>query len=152
MSDAKNWDDLLAGRNCPFCQPRGERNEFSVRVAQLKVSTLYLDRSQLFRGYCALIFSARHVTGLEQLSDAEYADYTHDLRRAMKAIAAAVKPDHMNYASLGNSIPHLHYHIIPRYKSDPRWRINPFGDGQPHTPLASEAEYDALVRGIRAGL
>ncbi len=151
MSEEPTWEDLLAGKGCPFCVPRGERNEFSVKVQALSVSTLYLDRSQLYRGYCALIFSARHATGLEQLSDDEYAQYTADLRRAMKAIAGAVKPDLMNYASLGNSIPHLHYHIIPRYKTDPRWRVNPFGN-MTHTPLGSEAEYDELVAGIRAGL
>lgn len=151
MPEENTWEDLVAGRGCPFCAPRGERNEFSVRVKELSVSTLYLDRSQLYRGYCALIFKSRHATGLEQLSDDEYASFTADLRRAAKAISAAVKPDIMNYASLGNSIPHLHYHIIPRYKTDPRWRVNPFGN-MTHTPLASEEEYDALVRKIKENL
>ncbi len=44
-----------------------------------------------------------------------------DLRRAAQAIRLALKPDHMNYESLGNSGPHIHWHIIPRYQNDPRW-------------------------------
>lgn len=151
MSEGKTWDDLVVGEECPFCAPRGEKNEFSVRVKELSVSTLYLSRDQLYPGCCSLVFGARHVTGLEQLSDDEYKNYTGDLRRAAKAIFAAMKPDHMNYASLGNSIPHLHYHIIPRYKTDLRWRVNPFAD-MAHTPLASEGEYDALVAKIKANL
>ena len=31
------------------------------------------------------------------------------------------KPDHMNVESLGNVMPHLHWHVIPRYKDDGRW-------------------------------
>jgi diadenosine tetraphosphate (Ap4A) HIT family hydrolase len=32
-----------------------------------------------------------------------------------------VQPDHVNLESLGNVVPHLHWHIVPRYRSDPRW-------------------------------
>lgn len=151
MTEGKTWDDLVAGRGCPFCAPREEKNEFSVRVKELSVSTLYLDRSQQYLGYCTLIFGARHATGLEQLADGEYKNFTDDLRHAAKAIFAAVKPDLMNYATLGNSIPHLHYHIIPRFKTDSRWRVNPFGN-RTHTPFASEEEYDALAEKIRENL
>jgi diadenosine tetraphosphate (Ap4A) HIT family hydrolase len=27
----------------------------------------------------------------------------------------------MNYASPGNVMPYLHWHLVPRYKIDPRW-------------------------------
>lgn len=151
MPAQTNWEDLTAGKDCPFCAPREERNEFSVLVKKLSVSTLYLDREQTYRGRCALIYSKRHMTGLEFLSDAEYGEFMGDLRLSMKAIAAAVEPDQMNYASLGNAIPHLHYHIIPRYKTDPRWRVNPFADTPP-VRFGSEGEYDELVEKIRRGL
>ena len=150
MTTNTNWEDLIAGKDCPFCAPREDRNEFSVLVKKLSVSALYLDREQTYLGRCALIYS-KHKTGLEHLTDAEYVEFMGDLRLSMKAIAAAVTPDQMNYASLGNAIPHLHYHIIPRFKTDPRWRVNPFGEAPP-VRFASEAEYDALVEKIRAGL
>ncbi len=147
-----SWDDLVAGKGCQLCQPRAAKNEFSVKVKDLTVSTLFLDRNQVYRGYCVLVFNQRHVTGMDQLSDAEYKSFTEDLRQAMQAISHAVKPDHMNYASLGNLVPHLHCHIFPRYKTDPRWRFNPFcppATGEmPYQQLASEAEYDQLVASI----
>ena len=40
---------------------------------------------------------------------------------AVTAIVAVCKPDHMNVESLGNVMPHLHWHVIPRYKRDGRW-------------------------------
>jgi diadenosine tetraphosphate (Ap4A) HIT family hydrolase len=115
------WEDLMAGRNCPLCRPREDSNAFSVKVAKLSVSTLYLDRNQVYRGYAILVFGGRHVTGIEHLTAQEYQDYMNDLRRAAQAISKTVSPDLMNYASLGNVVPHLHFHLIPRYRTDPRW-------------------------------
>ena len=37
----------------------------------------------------------------------------------------------MNYETLGNSLPHLHTHLVPRYTDDPR-------PGQPF-PLSAQA-------------
>ncbi len=63
----------------------------------------------------------QNVTGLEQLTDAEYQVFMHDLQQAAHAIYDALTPALINYASLGNVIPHLHFHIIPRYEQDVRF-------------------------------
>ncbi len=148
MKDEDNWDDLVAGIGCPLCAPDVDDDKDRIKVAGLSVATLYVDRNQTYRGYCVLVFNKRHVTGLDQLSDSEYQHFTVDLRRAMLAITRAVQPDHMNYVMLGNLVPHLHCHIFPRYKNDPRWRQNPFAELPPQ-PLASNADYDVLVQTIR---
>jgi diadenosine tetraphosphate (Ap4A) HIT family hydrolase len=95
-------------------------NEHVLWIADLSISTLLLFRDQRFRGYCILSFASWNATSLESLSDEEYRAYFEDLRTASMAIRKALKPDHMNYELLDNSNPHLHWHIIPRYKSDPR--------------------------------
>lgn len=114
---------------CPACAPRPASNEHLLEIAPLSISTFYLNRDQRFRGYCLLIFDARHATGLEELSNAEYSAFMADLRRATQALRAVVQPDHMNYECLGNSVPHLHWHVVPRYRHDPRWG-NPIWDEQ----------------------
>ena len=121
-----DWDSLMRGQDCSFCGPEDDITKYGFRIADLSVSTLWLTRDQTYGGCCILAFTARHATGIEQVTDQEYAAVTTDLRRAALAITAALKPDHMNYATLGNSILHLHWHIIPRYRTDPRWRTNPF--------------------------
>jgi diadenosine tetraphosphate (Ap4A) HIT family hydrolase len=40
--------------------------------------------------------------------------------RVGRAIEAAFSPVKLNYNVLGNSVPHLHTHIVPRYADDPR--------------------------------
>lgn len=114
------WDDLIAGKGCPLCS-LSDANDFHIKVADFTTSRLVLERNQTYRGYCVLIFTGRHVTGIEQLNAVEYTTYMDDLRRAAQAIARATNANHMNYATLGNVIPHLHYHIMPRYQDDPRW-------------------------------
>jgi len=67
-----------------------------------------------------------------ELTPDEWRAMADDLFRAQRAVLAVAEPDHMNIESLGNVVAHLHWHIIPRYRNDPRW-------GQPiwATPLES---------------
>ena len=110
-----------SGSECPLCRPRPEDSAQWLKVASLAVSTLYLDRNQTYRGHCQLVFDPRHAEGMEQLMADEHAAFMLDLRRAARAITAAVRPDRMNYCSLGNVVPHVHWHLVPRYRTDPRW-------------------------------
>lgn len=106
---------------CPLCAPRPDDSPHWLKVARMRVSTLYLDRNQTYRGHCQLVFDSRHVEGLEHLDGGEYDALMLDLRRAAHAITAVARPDRMNYCSLGNVVPHLHWHLVPRYRTDPRW-------------------------------
>jgi diadenosine tetraphosphate (Ap4A) HIT family hydrolase len=38
-----------------------------------------------------------------------------------EAIRHILSPDKVNLASLGNVVPHLHWHVIPRYLDDPHF-------------------------------
>ena len=106
---------------CPLCAPRPDDSPHWLKVASLEASTLYLDRNQTYRGHCQLVFDGRHVEGLEHLRAGEHEALMRDLRRGAQAIAAVIQPDRMNYCSLGNVVPHLHWHLVPRQRSDPRW-------------------------------
>lgn len=102
----------------------------TIWIADLQVSTLSLFREQRFRGWCILSFNLWDATSIDALSIEEYATFMHDVRTTSQALRQVFKPDHMNYELLGNSNPHLHWHIIPRYKSDPRWG-QPVWEGWP---------------------
>jgi diadenosine tetraphosphate (Ap4A) HIT family hydrolase len=45
-----------------------------------------------------------------------------EMRLVAEAIAAVVKPWKMNYECLGNSEPHVHWHLLPRYENDDQRR------------------------------
>jgi diadenosine tetraphosphate (Ap4A) HIT family hydrolase len=152
-----DWQESLDGSDCYFCPPREANNEYRREIARLPVSTLYLCGDQRFRGYCLLIFDGHHATVFEDLNDEEYLAYLNDLRTSAKALRAAFKPDHMNFELLGNSTPHLHWHIVPRYKNDPRWG-QPVWEGWPRDEFnlnrhaLGEDEYSEMVSKIQTCL
>ena len=150
----QKWEALLKGVNCPLCAPRADDTTFWLKIRTLRVSTLYLDRNQTYRGHCQLVFDPRHVVGLENLAPSEFTAFTADLETAAKAIVGACRPDLMNYASLGNVVPHLHWHLVPRYTSDPRWGgpIYTSSRAEMRETRLSAAEYDGIIDAIHTRL
>jgi diadenosine tetraphosphate (Ap4A) HIT family hydrolase len=141
-----SWRARVAGEDCPLDAPRPDSTGQWDLVARLSVSSLYLATNQTYRGRCQLIFDPRHVARVDELSAGEWASLSADLYTAHRAIVQVVQPDHVNVESLGNVVPHLHWHIIPRCIGDPRW-------GQPVWLAAHEAEPDTrLSAGDRAAL
>jgi diadenosine tetraphosphate (Ap4A) HIT family hydrolase len=115
------WDRVAAGEGCAFDAPRAANTAEWDEVAKLSASTWYLPANQQYRGHGILVFDPRHATRLDQLSSAEWAAYAADLQRVVSGIVAVCRPDHMNVESLGNVMPHLHWHVVPRYRNDGRW-------------------------------
>ena len=112
---------MAEGVACPLCKPRPASNHEWDFVAALGASSLYLNRNQTYRGHCLLIFDPRHAARPDELSEPEWASFCADLFRAQGAIMRTVHADHINIEALGNVVPHLHWHIVPRYRNDPRW-------------------------------
>ncbi|HJR69412.1 MAG TPA: HIT family protein [Gammaproteobacteria bacterium] len=144
-----SWDTLAAGQGgCPFDAPRAEHTAHWDLVAGLSVSSWYLPHNQMYRGHGILVFDPRHVTRLDELTSVEWQSYAADLHRAVRAIGSVCKPDHFNVESLGNIVPHLHWHVIPRYKNDGRWGQPiwaPDVSAQPERRLATDDRERLLV-------
>jgi diadenosine tetraphosphate (Ap4A) HIT family hydrolase len=145
------WEAFARGDGCPLDAPRPASNDHWDFVATLSVSSLYLATNQTYRGHCQLIFDPRHAAAPDQLSPDEWAAFCRDLYVAQRAIVRTVRPDHLNIESLGNVVPHLHWHIVPRYRGDPRWGspiwLTALGDMK-DTRLAGE-DRDDLLRALR---
>jgi diadenosine tetraphosphate (Ap4A) HIT family hydrolase len=154
MSELPPWDDLRDGKGCPFAPPRARIADFMLPVRTMSVSTLYLAREQTYRGACALIFDPRHVVRIDELTREEWLALANDIWMAERAIYRAFEPDHVNIECLGMAVPHLHWHIIPRYKDDgrfggPIWMTT--REEMTRTRL-EEPEYERLVETIVAAL
>jgi diadenosine tetraphosphate (Ap4A) HIT family hydrolase len=139
---------------CPFDAPREAHNEHWSFVDALSISSLYLSTNQTYRGYSLLVFDARHVERIDALSAAEWRAFAADLHVASRAISAALQPDHMNVEQLGNAIAHLHWHLVPRYRTDPRWGGPIWTTNQADMTVTRLApgEQQMLVEKIRAAL
>lgn len=132
-----SWDELRRGIGCPLCLRHRTIDE-RLLVRKLRLCTLYLTEGQIYRGSCALIVDVRHVSYISELTSEEWALIAQDLRDSERAVLHAFSPDHMNVESLGNTVPHMHWGLHPRYKGDGRW-------GQPiWTTHRSEIKWEPL--------
>jgi diadenosine tetraphosphate (Ap4A) HIT family hydrolase len=137
--------------NCSFDLPRSNISDNLFEIQQLDVSTLYLERIQTYRGHCVLIFDPRHVTRIDELSPEEWQLMSSDIMNVEKTLIDVFQPDHINIASLGQVVPHLHWHIIPRYTGDPRWGgpIWTTTEEEMEKVYLAEEKYECLADEIR---
>ena len=112
--DPELWQQWLRGDDCPIC--RGLTVDSA--VAELEMSRLMMSEDAPMRGY-AWLPVRRHVVELHELTDAEGDAFMRDIRLVSRAIAAATGPVKLNYEIHGNTVPHLHLHVFPRYPGDP---------------------------------
>jgi diadenosine tetraphosphate (Ap4A) HIT family hydrolase len=144
-----------AGDACPLCEEgRPDSTAGGVRFYSGAVSDAYLVRADIQRGLSIVVWRGRHVAEPTELTDAEAAAYGREVLRVGRALEAALRPIKLNYDVLGNSVPHLHTHIVPRYADDPRpgWPF-PFPDPDPE-PMPEDrlfADVEALRRAIDGG-
>jgi diadenosine tetraphosphate (Ap4A) HIT family hydrolase len=117
------------------------------RIAQLAVSTVALFPDQSFRGRC-LVTLREHHTELFQLTPAMRTAFLEDVSRVAEAIFRALGPIKINYELLGNVIPHMHWHIIPRFREDGVYPRAIWVSQVPGKTLPP-AERDALIADIR---
>jgi diadenosine tetraphosphate (Ap4A) HIT family hydrolase len=100
-------------------------------------SDAYLSRSSAARGYTLLTWRGSHVAELSDLRPDELASYTQELVAVCRAIETYYRPAKLNLLLLGNGMPHLHTHIVPRYLDDP----NP---GRPPRFMMEEREWQPI--------
>ncbi len=106
---------------CEVCeiQARSERGEDPWAVARLQTGYVQLYRIQYYRGYT--FFSARRcVRELHLLAPDERTLFLHEMAEVAHAVYRAFAPVKLNYEMLGNGVPHLHWHLVPRHLDDPR--------------------------------
>ena len=68
-------------------------------------------------GFCRVIWN-RHVA---EMTDLSYGERDHIMTLVFaveEAIRHVMHPDKVNIAALGNMVPHIHWHVIPRFKDD----------------------------------
>ena len=68
-------------------------------------------------GFCRVIWN-RHMSEMSELTYGERDLLMNLVFAVERAIKSTMEPFKINLASLGNQVPHLHWHVIPRYKDD----------------------------------
>ena len=71
-------------------------------------------------GFCRVILKA-HAREMTDLAEADRAWLMGIVYAVEGLLRDLLAPDKINLASLGNVVPHLHWHVIPRFSDDPHF-------------------------------
>lgn len=70
-----------------------------------------------YPGFCRVILN-KHVKEMTDLNSTERDRLMNVVFAVEQAVRDIIQPEKINLASLGNMTPHIHWHIIPRFKQD----------------------------------
>jgi diadenosine tetraphosphate (Ap4A) HIT family hydrolase len=114
--------DAMTEISCPLCRPLNENLLW--RDAILRI--IRVDDPD-YPGFCRVILN-RHVKEMTDLPPDERAHLMQSVFVVEGALRELMQPDKVNLAALGNQVPHLHWHVIPRFADDahfpdPVWAV-----------------------------
>ncbi len=120
----------MTAHTCPACSGAWPRLDH--HLTDLGLSKVYLHDDQFFPGWTVVVFQ-RHATELFHLAPTERIQLMEEVNLVAKTLAQTYQARKVNYELLGNQLPHIHWHLIPRLATDPNplepvWRI-------PHEPV-----------------
>ncbi len=101
--------------HCPLCQP----DAAEIIWADAFCRVIWVEDAH-YPGFCRVILNA-HVKEMTDLPPAERLRLMNVVFAVETAVREIVQPDKINLASLGNVVPHLHWHVIPRWAADPNF-------------------------------
>lgn len=97
---------------CVLCQPHEEsvlwRDPYC-RVVAVGDPT--------YPGFCRVVWNA-HVAEMTDLAADERERLMSVVWATERTLRELLQPTKVNLASLGNQVPHLHWHVIPRFADD----------------------------------
>ena len=102
------------GSRCPIC---ASGHPLDV-IAELDATWVTAQPIAVLPGY-ACVVARRHVEEPFQLPDDELIAFWREAMAVARALDSLLEPRKMNYEIHGNSIPHLHMHLYPRFLGDP---------------------------------
>lgn len=116
------------------------------RDAELRV--VQVDEGD-YPGYLRVVWNA-HVREWSDLAPFSRRRLAEVLFLVEQAVRATLGPDKVNLASLGNMVPHLHWHVIPRFADDAHFPQPIWGLRQRSTAAPVLARRHAAAAGLAA--
>jgi diadenosine tetraphosphate (Ap4A) HIT family hydrolase len=107
-------------KNCFVCERikliKEKKNPYFVK--EMETGYVIIEDYQFFKGYT--IFSCKeHKKELYELNPSFRKKFLEEMSEVAEAVYKTFKPEKLNYELLGNTVCHMHWHLIPRYKDDP---------------------------------
>ena len=110
--------------DCPLCIDDG-----GICLVRTKQYRIVAPREPEFLGLIRVIWN-EHVVEMTDLEILPRNDFMRAVYFVEESVRQMMNPDKINLASLGNVVPHLHWHIIPRWLDDSYFPLPIWGQRQ----------------------
>ena len=87
--------------------------------------------------FCRVVLG-RHAREMTDLTRDERVRLMDVVFTVESAVREAMAPEKMNVASLGNMVPHVHWHVVPRFRDDPHFPTPPWGPQQREARMSQD--------------
>ncbi len=132
--------------DCELCNAPG--GDVVYQGTQFRV--VLVDDAQ-YPGFCRVIWRD-HVVEVTDLNELDRMLMMDVLWQVETVVRDVMQPKKINLASLGNVVPHLHWHIIPRYADDAHFPSPVWATAQRVTPQDAIEARRALLPALRDAL
>ncbi|WP_423802187.1 HIT family protein [Neobacillus sp. SAB-20_R2A] len=136
-------------KDCMYCMEDERIDNLMIKIANLGVSTVFLFKEQTYKGRCNVVYKD-HVKELFELSDQELSLFMNDVKRVAAAIDRAFQPNKINYGAYGDTLHHLHLHVVPKYEGEDNWGSTFVMN--PGKVYLTDKEYSDMIKKIKANL
>ena len=110
--------------DCPLCTEDG-----GICLVRTKQYRIVAPCEPEFLGLIRVIWN-EHVVEMTDLEILPRNDFMRAVYFVEESVRQMMNPDKINLASLGNAVPHLHWHIIPRWFDDSYFPVPIWGQRQ----------------------
>ena len=110
--------------DCPLCIEDG-----GICLVRTKQYRIVAPREPEFLGLIRVIWN-EHVVEMTDLEILPRNDFMRAVYFVEESVRQMMNPDKINLASLGNVVPHLHWHVIPRWHDDSYFPVPIWGQRQ----------------------
>lgn len=125
--------------NCELCNPSKE----TVLWRNPHCRVILVDDKD-YPGFCRVILN-QHVREMTDLPPSSRNDLMNIVFTVEAGIRQVLNPDKINLASLGNAVPHLHWHVIPRFRHDKHFPNPVWGSPQRETSIPAVGDLQAQL-------
>lgn len=137
------------GPVCELCvSPGGELLWEDDRLRVIRVGG---SEGRAFPGFCRVVWRD-HVAEMSELSAADARHLLAAVSAVERALRELLRPDKINLASLGNVVPHLHWHVIPRWRDDSHFPRPIWADALRDVPARPEPTTADLASALQRHL
>ncbi len=133
---------------CAICNS----NEGEIIWTNNTLRVVLLDHPD-YKGYCRVEL-INHQKEMTDLDESLQFNIMRCVFKVEKILRKIFNPDKINLASLGNKTPHIHWHIIPRFKEDPHFPNSHWGEKlrEGLHQAISETEKNELIKLLNRSL